>query len=91
MSAAAVLSRQNIGWPSPTTRQHSYVASGGNKTKATPYVSSIWVASIPSSRRKTTSPQPDLQKRVDFFTKLPVEIRIMILSYLSPPDLCKYL
>lgn len=89
MSAAAVLSRQNIRWPSPATPQDSYVARSDSKMRASPCVSSIWVASIPPSQRKTNRAQLDLQKYVDFLTKLPVEIRIMILSYLSPPDLCR--
>ena len=91
MSAAAVLSRQNTGWPSPTTPQNSRVAISDIKMKASPYVSSFWVTSIPPrSRRKSNSAQQDLQKSVDYLTKLPIEIRIMILSYLSPTDLCRF-
>ena len=87
MSAAAVLSRQNTGWPSPATPQDSRVARSDIKMKASIYVSSFWVT---SSRRKSNSAQQDLQKSVDYLTKLPIEIRIMILSYLSPTDLCRF-
>ena len=92
MSAAAVLSRQNTGWPSPATPQYSRVTRGDIKMKASPYVSSLWVTSIPPrSRCKSNNAQHyDLQKGVDFLTKLPIEIRIMILSYLSPADLCRF-
>ena len=91
MSAAAVLSRQNTGWPSPATPQDSRVARTDIKMKESPYISSLWVVSIPPrSRRNSNSAQHVLQKSVDFLTKLPIEIRIMILSYLSPTDLCRF-
>ena len=93
MSAAAVLSWQSTGWPSPATPQGIRIATrearSDSNTKASPYVASIWrVTSIPPrSRGKANSAR---HKSRDFLTDLPLEIRIMVLSYLSPTDLCRY-
>ena len=94
MSAAAVLSRQNTGWPSPATPRDIRVtimeARSDSNAKVSPYVASIWrVTSIPPRSRGKANSAP--HKSRDFLTDLPVEIRIMVLSYLSPTDLCRYL
>ena len=92
MSAAAVLTQWG-GWNSPVIHQEVFILGRSRmpdcQSKLSPSIPLYWLT--PSGRKvEKPAAQCDLKKCIDILSRLPPELRAIILSYLNARDLCRY-